>query len=80
MRDFQSPKNHGSAPASGGTTASAGVMSDVPIGVDRHNGQEPEHRQLLALHGLRGGLERLPQADNALRDPSMALASGLTRP
>jgi hypothetical protein len=55
-------------------------MSDVPIAVDRDNGQESEHRQLLAVHGVRGGLERVAQADVDLRDPSMALASGLPRP
>ena len=50
-------------------------MSGVPIVVDRHGGEEPGRRELLALHGLRRSLERFALARVPARSPRVALTS-----
>jgi len=46
-------------------------VSDLPIHVDCHHGQESERRQLLALHELRRSLEQRPSEFQA---PQLQLA------
>jgi hypothetical protein len=52
---------------------SARVVSRLPIGVDHHHRKEPRLRQLLALHDLRRGLERLAPEDAVARGARRAV-------
>ena len=54
-------------------------LSRVSVLVDRHEGQEPRRRQLLAVHQLRRSLERVTDP-GASTDVSMAMtSSGVVR-
>ena len=41
-------------------------MSGLPIVVDRHDGEDPRRRQLLAVHELRRGLEQFAASCTAV--------------
>jgi hypothetical protein len=48
-------------------------VSDLPVGIDRHGGEEPGSQQLLALYSLRRDLERFAAQDTAVRGTGVAL-------
>ena len=47
--------------------------------VDRHKGQEPGRRQLLAVHQLRRNLERVTDRGEATDEPMAMRSSGVVR-
>jgi hypothetical protein len=48
-------------------------VSGVPVVLDRHDGKESRRLQLLALHELRGSLERIAIAEGSRQPTTMAL-------
>jgi hypothetical protein len=50
-----------------------GVLSGVQVGVDCHHGQESRRQQLLAMHGLWRGVERLTVTPRWQRSAPVAL-------
>jgi len=48
-------------------------MSDLPLVVDRHDGEDPGRRQLLALRGVRRGMEQHAAVDAAACTARLAL-------
>jgi hypothetical protein len=49
-------------------------MPFLPLGVDRHHREASRRQQLLAVHGVRGDLERRPPACRAARIEPMAMS------
>jgi len=51
----------------------------LPVDIHRHDGKDPRHQQLLALHELRRGVERLASSKPKNGSLSVAVTTDLRR-